>query len=404
MKTSIPFFSLQRQWSTLKAPLTTAINQILDDQQYIGGKSVEIFEQTLAAYTGTQYAISCNSGTDALWLALKALDIQKNDIVLTTPYSFIASSSEIIAHEANPVFLDVDQTTYNLSPEALESWLENHALIKDQKTIDRITLKPIVGIVTVNLFGQCADYDRIRAIADKWHLWIIEDAAQSIGSHINGKQAGSLGDIACFSFYPTKNLGAFGDAGALTTQDAALAEKIKILRNHGRTGQYIYTTCGINSRMDGIQAAVLQEKLKFLAQWNARRRDIAAQYKKLLGNIRALVLPQEVTGYHTYHQYSLRVLDNTRDALAKTLSDHQIGYNIFYPHDFTQIPFLSPDPALNNDCPIARTLTTTMIALPIWPELLDTEIEYIAGVIQKFFNQDHPMQSSTTTQAFSKPS
>lgn len=383
---SIPFFSLERQTSKLRNKLMTTIEHVVDSQQFIGGPFVEQLEHKLAAYFQVNYVIGCNSGTDALWMALHALDITKDSIVLTTPFSFIASSSEVAMHEAHPVFIDVDAQTFNICPKLLKAWLENNAVMRDGKAYHKVTGQPVAGIITVDLFGQLADYQSIRALADEWKLWIIEDACQAIGAHQDGKRAGTLGDIAAFSFYPTKNLGAFGDAGCCTTNNQELADKLLFLRNHGRKTAYDYTGLGINSRLDALQAAILNLKLEYLEHWNTRRRQIAQVYNQELAQVPFIQTPVTLHGTHVYHQYCVQVVDtygtNYRSQLIEHLTKHGIGTRIFYEKSFTNISFLNTDNRLKNECPIAQGLTQTILALPVWPELTDEEVEYVVHHIK----------------------
>lgn len=383
----IPFFSLERQWSSIETILREAMNATLASQQYVNGPATIEFEQKLAAYTGATFAVGCNSGTDALWLALKALGLKEHEIVLTTPFSFIASSSEIVALGAIPVFIDIDPETFNISASNLERWLSTNAVAGKNGPIHRETGKKIAGILTVNIFGQCANYPAIKKIADTWKLWIIEDAAQSIGSSIENRAAGTLGDISCFSFYPTKNLGALGDAGAVTTSNENLYQELKKLRNHGRLSHYEYEGIGKNSRLDSLQAAALLAKLPLVDAYNKRRRAIAEYYDQALLGLPSIKTPLALEGYHTYHQYCIRVAAPQRDALRAFLTERGIGTNVFYPTDFTRIRFLNPVAELIESCPIAQALTQQIIALPIWPELTEQEIEYVATSIRAFFEQ-----------------
>jgi len=391
MNLDIPFFSLKRQWANLKAKVEPVIHEVLTCQQYIGGKFVKNFEEKLARYLKVKSAASCNSGTDALWLALKALSLKENEIVLTTNFSFISSCSEILAHKAHPVFIDIDENSLNISPQKIETWFKEKKKKKDNKTFHLKTNLPITGILVVNIFGQCIEYEKIDRIAKKWNLWIIEDAAQSMGAHIDEKMSGTLGDISTFSFYPTKNLGACGDGGAVCTNNPFLAERLKKLRNHGRATQYDYTEYGINSRLDSIQAAILSKKLDFLDELNSKRQKLAQHYYKNLKDITLLKLPKEIVGYHTYNQFCIQLKDaETREKLIKRLSKNKIGSNIFYPKAFTQIDFLQTHPSLKNDCPISEKITSTILALPIWPELNFEEIDYICSNIKDFYATKHP--------------
>jgi len=376
MDKKIPFFSLERQWAKYKDRFKGALDQVLESQQFIGGKFVKNFEDKLAAYLNTEHVISCNSGTDALWLALKALKLEKDSIVLTTPFSFIASSSEIGALDAHPVFIDIENDTFNIDTEKLEAWLNNNAIKKDT-LVHKVTGQKISGILAVNIFGQLADFKKLREIADQWGLWIVEDAAQSIGSHLDGKKSGTFGDIATFSFYPTKNMGALGDAGCVVTSDPDLASRLLMLRNHGRYQKYDYLDYGINSRMDAMQAAVLSEKLDIIDELNARRREIASIYQTELG-----ITPVEKIGYHTYHQFGMLV--ENRNTLMQHLDANGIGSVIFYPLALNQIKYLQTDARLKTDCPVTKEVTQNVMSLPIWPELTDEEVKFICSVVNNF--------------------
>jgi UDP-2-acetamido-2-deoxy-ribo-hexuluronate aminotransferase len=393
MSKNIPFFSLERQSKKLEKIVSEQFSKIIENNIFIGGPLIKECEKGLSKYLNVKHAATCNSGTDALWLALKALDIQKDNIVLTTPFSFIASSSEIVAHGAHPVFIDIDENTYNIDPQKIKTWLEQNATNIDGKTKDKKTGRTISGIITVDLFGQCADYEKIKKIADEWNLWIIEDACQAVGSHVNKTMAGNLGDIACFSFYPTKNLGAWGDGGVATTNNPELAQTLLKLRNHGRAANYDYECYGINSRLDAFQAATVLEKLKIIDELTNRRREIAQIYNKELSNLDFLKCPQEKVGHHVYHQYCVTIENKNgkslsdelvRDELKSYLEKNNIGTNIFYPKCLHEIPYLQTDGQLKTDCPIAEKTTTIVLALPIWPELTNEEVEHICSVIKQF--------------------
>lgn len=382
---TIPFFSLEKQTKNLEAAITKRFSSLLASQQFIGGLIIEEFEKQLAIYLKTNYAISCNSGTDAIWLALKALNVQKNAIILTTPFSFIASASEILKFEAHPVFIDIDQASLTISPIALQTWLEINTVKKNNATIHRTTGMPISGIIAVDLFGLCADYAALKTIAAEWNLWIIEDACQAIGSRIGNSMAGTLGDVAAISFYPTKNLGAFGDAGACSTNRPDLAEQILKLRNHGRKTHYDYEELGINSRMDCIQAEVLSEKLKHLDSFNSQRRSIAAYYNSRLAHLSGISTPQENMSFHVYHQYEIRfTTKELRDKCMDFLQERSIGTRVFYPMLLSAIPFLQTHPALTTVTPIAQKTVDTILCLPIWPELSQEDTAYVCDAIEQF--------------------
>ncbi|MCB9493001.1 MAG: DegT/DnrJ/EryC1/StrS family aminotransferase [Epsilonproteobacteria bacterium] len=380
----IPFFSLEQQTKQLSPKLTQAILRVLNLQQFIGGASVATFEKQFAHYLKTTHAISVNSGTDALWLALKALDIKKNDIVLTTPFSFIASSSEIVAHGAHPVFIDIDTRTFNMDPALMRNWLEQNAVINNGQAQHKKTGLPIVGLLTVDLFGQCADYAQLKAIAQEWNLWTIEDCAQSVGAHIDGKMAGTFGDIGTFSFYPTKNLGAIGDGGCCITDNPELAQKILQLKNHGRTSHYNYEMLGINSRLDGLQAAALSIKLEQLDRYNNARRTIADRYNRAFKAIASITIPEQVTGHHVYHQYCIQINPTsglTRDQFAAELKQRGVGTCVYYPKALCDIAFLTKRPELSTDCSKAQTAAENILALPVWPELETNQVNAIIEAV-----------------------
>ncbi len=397
---SIPFFSLSRQVKQLEKQTLEKFAEILTTQQFIGGPIVENFEKELGKYLGAASVVGCNSGTDALWLALKALDIKKDDIVLTTPFSFIASSSEIVAHEAHPVFIDIDPSTFNICPRKLSAWLHEHATLKDGVTVHKKTGFPVRGIVVVDIFGQCADYQAIKEIADEWKLWIVEDTAQSIGSSYKGKKAGTFGDIGTVSFYPTKNLGAFGDAGCVVTNNEELGEKVRRLKNHGRKSHYNYECLGINSRLDALQAAVLSLKLDSLEDYNNARRAHAQTYKEKLGNIDFITFPEDRDGSHIYHQYAITVETKKGKSLQQELVAHlrenNVGCTIFYEKTLNHIDFLNTHPYLASSCPTAEHISKTVVILPIWPELQAEELDYICSIIKNFAAQQESEKTIST--------
>ncbi|MFH1831206.1 MAG: DegT/DnrJ/EryC1/StrS family aminotransferase [bacterium] len=386
-KSIIPFFSLERHIQKIEKPCLDVVAEIFRKQSFIGGKFVEEFEAKLGEYLGldAQNVVACNSGTDGLWLALKALGCKKDSLVLTTAFSFIASASEIASHGGHPVFIDIDPTTYNIDPKKIRSWLQENAILKNGKAVHKVTGLPVEGIIVVDLYGQCANYDEIVEIANEWHLWIIEDACQAIGAQLNGKQAGTFGHIGVYSFYPTKNLGAFGDGGCVVSRDAELAATVRQLKNHGRKSHYNYESLGINSRLDAMQAAFLTIKLGDLDTINQARHDIAQKYEQAFSKFTGVITPKEITGKHVYHQYCVTFADNqTRQAFIAHLDNYGIGYNFYYPQALTEIDFLNTHKDLVNACPVSAHLPKTILALPIWPELNEQEITYICSAITQF--------------------
>jgi dTDP-4-amino-4,6-dideoxygalactose transaminase len=400
-KKVIPAFSLERQVKNMRRNFVHALEKVIDCQQFIGGTFIEQFEKQLAQYLQVKHVISCNSGTDALWMALHAMNMPENAIVLTTPFSFIASSSEIASNNAHPVFIDIEPDTFNINPQLITQWLTKHATIKDGKTIHRHTGFPIVGIIPVDIFGQCANYTEIQQIAELWNLWIIEDCAQALGAELKGQQAATFGNIGALSFYPTKNLGAFGDAGCCVTNDDALAEKLLEIRHHGRKANYEYQSLGINSRLDAFQAVILSQKLPHLDDWNHRRRDIAERYKDGLAHVSVVQCPQEKVGTHVFHQYTVTVTDSNgnslRDQMSKYLQERGVQTRVFYPQSLQDISFLRTHQALTTMCPIAQKAAANVLSLPMWPELEDSEIEYVITCIKDFVRDTQEKQPAQKT-------
>jgi dTDP-4-amino-4,6-dideoxygalactose transaminase len=383
-----------RQYAAIRQEMLEAIAAVCDSQQFVLGPAVAAFEASAAAACGSAFGIGCASGTDALWLALAAAGIGNSssaaasdtrlDAVITSPFSFFASASSILRAGARPIFADIDPSTFNLSPASVAEIL--------QSPVGR----DVKAVLPVHLYGQCADMDAFAALQrDRPGLLLIEDAAQAFGATWNGIPAGALGDVAAFSFYPTKNLSAFGDAGLLTTSNAAFAERSRSLRAHGMTRRYYHDEVGWNCRLDSIQAAVLSVKLKYLATWNRQRRDRAATYDKLfqsagLGTSGStstrdgVVLPytdQRATSI--FHQYVIRA--PRRDALREYLVKLQIGSEIYYPvplHLQAALKDLGYKPG---DFPESERAAAEVLALPLYPELRPEEQETVVAAIRAFY-------------------
>ena len=354
---SIPLLDLIRQYDTIKDEIKEAIDEVLESQYFIMGDQVKEFEDEVSAYCNANYAYGCASGSDALLLALMAIDLQPGDYVLTSPFTFFATAGAISRIGGIPVFLDIEKDSFNLDPVQVRSFMEGEHPVYKKLNPEREKIK---AIIPVHLYGQMADMDPIMDIAKEHNLSVIEDAAQAIGSEYKGQRAGSIGDLGCFSFFPSKNLGAFGDAGLVTVKDQKLADKLDILRLHGAKPKYHHSLVGINSRLDTIQAAVLSVKLKYLDEWSEKRREIAGRYNKLFEEAGVtgelddcstgclemggrgcalasdkIITPIETTGAeeqdgrHIYHQYTIR--SPKRDQIAEALSRHNIGHSVYYP-------------------------------------------------------------------------
>jgi dTDP-4-amino-4,6-dideoxygalactose transaminase len=319
---NILLLDVKRQTAALRAEIDAAIAAVLDHSQFIHGPEVAQLETQIAALCGTKFAIACASGSDALLLPLLALDVRPGDKAITTPFTFFASAGSIARAGATPMFVDIDPATFNMDPAALERLLS---------CTSAADLRSVKAIMPVHLFGQCADLAAINTIAARYGIPVIEDAAQAIGAKQDAALAGSMGLCGCFSFFPSKNLGGLGDGGLITTNDAALAEKLRLLRVHGSGATYYHQLTGINSRLDTLQAAVLLVKLPHLAGWTAKRRAHASLYREQLADARLPVtLPHEGPGMsHVYNQFTIRVAD--RDALRRRLADAGVGSAVYYP-------------------------------------------------------------------------
>lgn len=357
-----PFVDLKAQYRNIKKEVLKRINEILESSHYILGENVKAFEEEVKSYLGVKEAIGVASGTDALHLALKALNIGKGDEVITTPFTFFATVEAIIYVGAKPVFVDIEEDTYNIDPEKIE---------------EKITPRT-KAIIPVHLFGYPADMEKINEIARKYGLKVIEDAAQAFGATIANKKVGTFGDIGCFSFYPSKNLGCFGDGGMVVTDNLEIAQKIRILRNHGSKDKYIHETVGLNSRLDEIQAGILRIKLRYIEEYNKNRRKKAFLYTKLLSDV--VITPKENDyKYHVYHLYSIRSC--FRDKIKETLAKHGIPSVVYYPLPLHLQKALSFLGYKEGDFPVSEATSREILSLPIYPEIPDEEVYEISQII-----------------------
>jgi dTDP-4-amino-4,6-dideoxygalactose transaminase len=367
VRTAVPLLDLQAQYRPLREELLAAIARVCDSQRFIMGPEVEALEQELAASLGVAAAVAVSSGTDALLASMMALGIGPGDEVVTSTYSFFATAGCVTRLGATPRLVDVDPATYNIDPAALR-----RALTPRTK-----------AILPVHLYGLCADMDPIMAVAAEAGVPVIEDACQAIGATYQGRQAGTIGKVGCFSFFPSKNLGAFGDAGLVTTNDATLAQQIRLLRNHGAEHRYFHKRIGGNFRLDAIQAAVLRVKLPHLARWTSLRRDNAARYRRRFDRhgLAALVtLPIEPSGYfHIYNQFIVRVPD--RDRVRAFLTEHGIGTEIYYPVPFHLQECFAPLGYRRGDFPEAEAAAESTIALPIYGELTEEQQDTVVRTL-----------------------
>ncbi len=374
----VPLLDLKIQYKAIKSEIQKALDEVLKSQMFIMGPKVADLESSIAEYSGTKYAVGVSSGTDALLAALIALDIKPGDEVITTPFTFFSTAGTISRLCARPVFVDIDPVTFNLDPAVL----------------DRAVTRKTRAVIPVHLFGQCADMDPILEIARRRKIRVIEDAAQSIGAEYKGRRAGSMGDMGIFSFFPSKNLGGFGDGGMVVTNDGALAEKIKMLRNHGMHPKYYHKFVGGNFRLDALQAAVLNVKLKYLDGWSQGRRTNAAFYNKKFkesgmvdrGMVQIPKAVYEASGdknHHIYNQYTLRVKD--RDKLQAFVRENQIGSEIYYPVPLHLQECFKDLGYKEGDFPVSEEAARTVLSLPIYPELTDAQKDYVVGKIEEFY-------------------
>jgi len=368
----VPLLDLRSQFDQIRQEVMAEISRVCESQELILGETVRRFEQAIAPYCSVPHAIGCASGSDALTLALMAYDIGPGDKVLTVPFTFFATAGAIAQLGATPVFADVEPGTFNIDvPQA----------IRALDSTDRIR-----AILPVHLYGGCADMDPLCAAARERNIPVIEDAAQSIGSEYRGRRAGSLAQIGCFSFYPTKNLGAFGDAGLVTTQDPELAAKLSSLRVHGSSRRYYHDWVGINSRLDAIQAAVLNVKLRYLDEWTSARQAHAARYTQLFVELGVPVKPMTPAVYQTRHIYNQFVITcDRRDELRQWLADNGIATEIYYPLSLHLQACFRHLGYKEGDFPVSEDLTRRVLALPVYPELPPEDIDFVVDRIAAFF-------------------
>jgi dTDP-4-amino-4,6-dideoxygalactose transaminase len=384
---AVPALNLKTQYQTIRHEVEPVLLSLFESQMFVMGPEVERLEAELARYCGVKRGVGCASGTDALLLPLMARAIGAGDEVITTPYSFFATAGSVWRTGAKPVFVDIEPDTYNIDPAQIEAAITPRTKV----------------IIPVHLYGQTADMDPICAIARKHGLFVLEDAAQAIGAGYKGRLAGSLGDVAALSFYPSKNLGAFGDGGMMMTDDPVLGHALARLRVHGMEPKYYHHEVGFNSRLDALQAAVLRVKLRHLADWTLQRRAAAARYRGLFEaqRLTPLVgLPREREGHvHVYNQYVIRVPAPLRDGLRDHLTARQIGTEVYYPVPLHLQPCFATLGHKRGDFPIAEAAARETIALPVYPELTDEQQRYVVGSIRQFLDAHAHTHLATTDRA-----
>lgn len=361
---AIPMLDIKAQHEPLKEEIRTALKDILDSGRFILGNNVKNLEKEIASYLNTREAVGLASGTDALYLSLRALDIKQGDEVITTPFSFIATAEAITYVGATPVFIDIDRDTLNMDINKVE---------------ERITSRT-KAVIVVHLFGQSSDMKELMDLAKKYNLKVIEDCAQAFGAKYNGERVGSIGDCGCFSFYPSKNLGAYGDGGMLTTNDPEIYRRVSLLRNHGTVGPYQHDFIGYNSRLDEIQAAILRIKLKHINAYNHNRQRIAGIYTGILGDL--VKCPSEINDRtHVYHQYTIR--SSLRDDIEKSLRDNSISCVVYYPRPIHLQEAFKYLGYKKGDFPESEAAAEEVLSIPVYPELQPEAAEFIANIIVK---------------------
>ena len=370
--TAIPPIDLTRQYHLLNDQISKAVTDVLSSGQYIGGSAVTSLETQLAANVGVTHCVSCNSGTDALYLALRALNIGKGDEVITAPFTFAATAEVIAMTGAKPVFVDIATPTFNLNLEKVET-----AITPNTK-----------AIIPIHLFGQPVNMTELMRIAKAHNLWVIEDCAQATGATWQNQPVGSWGEVGCFSFFPTKNLGGCGDGGALVTNNPELAKTARILANHGQREKYKQESIGMNSRLDALQAAILLIKLPYLEFWNKQRREIAKRYQDLLSQVDNILLPTELAGGEgVWNQYTIRIPRQYRDQLRSHLQQQGIGSMIYYPFPLHLQPAYEHLGYEKGDFPISEQMAQEVLSLPMFPGLSHQEQEQVATAIKTLMKE-----------------
>jgi len=380
----VPLLDLKKQYANIREEVLTATEEIFDSQRFILGPKVEELEERIAGYCQCDYAVGVSSGTDALLTSLMTAGVGHGDLVITTPYTFFATAGAVARVGARPVFVDIDKNTYNVDPDALDLALSQ---------MDEEEKAKVKAIIPVHLFGQCADMERILKVAEEHGLWVIEDAAQAIGaeyefSNREIKRAGSMGHFGCLSFFPSKNLGAYGDGGMVTTKEKETGKRLKIMRVHGSDPKYYHALIGGNFRLDALQAAVLLVKFRYLDRWTQKRIKNANLYKELFqkAELVEVSLPHQKEKRHIYNQFVINVKEQ-RDELKRYLNAHGIGCEIYYPVALHMQECFKYLGYRNEDFPVSMEAARRTLALPIYPELRPDQIRYVVDMIGKFLKQ-----------------
>jgi dTDP-4-amino-4,6-dideoxygalactose transaminase len=387
--TNVPLLDLKAQYAQIRAEVMPIIEEVCASQRFILGDQVLALEAEVAAYCASSDGIGVSSGTDALLLALMALEVGAGDEIITSPFTFFATAGTIARLGARPLFCDIDPVSFNLSPQAVAEFIDRHCAVQGGQLRNGVTGGRIKGLMPVHLYGQSADMDPLMALARRHGLKVIEDAAQAIGTEYKGVRVGSIGDVGCFSFFPSKNLGAFGDAGLCTTNDDELAERMRVLRVHGGKPKYFHALIGGNFRIDELQAAVLRVKLKYLDGWTEARQRNAAYYDAAFAAAdfaRQVITPKAaVQGRHIFNQYIVRV--QNRDALKDHLTMRHIGTEIYYPVPLHLQQCFAYLTHAGGDFPESERAAAETLALPIYPELTEAQLDHVIASIGEFYGK-----------------
>jgi dTDP-4-amino-4,6-dideoxygalactose transaminase len=386
---NVPLLDLQAQYITIRDEIRNVVDEIFETQRFILGAHVSALEEEIAAYCGVPFAVGVASGTDALLISLKALGVGPGDAVITVPFTFFATAGVIVNLGARPIFVDIEGDGFQMDPKSLLSFLERDCScsLAAQRVVHKASNATIKAILPVHLYGQCAEMDEVLSIAKQYNLPVVEDACQSIGATYKDKRAGALGDLGCFSFYPSKNLGGAGDGGMIVTSNKQLADHVRLLRTHGAYPRYIHSIVGFNSRLDELQAAVLRVKLPYLQEWSQTRYENALAYGNDLkaAGLLSFVTPPTIlpNRTHIFHQYVIRC--KMRDELQAFLKAEGVGTDIYYPLSLHEQECFRPLGYKAEDCPQSHAAAQDTLALPIYPELTSEQRGYVVDRIAAFY-------------------
>jgi dTDP-4-amino-4,6-dideoxygalactose transaminase len=386
---NVPLLDLQAQYATIKDKVRAAVDSVFESQRFILGAQVAALEEEIAKFCSVPFAVGVASGTDALLLSLKALGVGPGDAVVTVPFTFFATAGTVVNLGAKPVFVDIEATGFEMDPERLSDFFSRECIFSPatHKTVHKASNATIKAIVPVHLYGQCVDMDEIMAIAQRYHVPVVEDACQAIGATYKGRNAGTMGDLGCFSFFPSKNLGGAGDGGMVISSNPQLADRVRLLRTHGAHQKYLHSVVGFNSRLDELQAAVLRVKLPYLHQWSSARRENAVRYGddfRVAGLLPKITLPEVLPDRsHIFHQYVIRC--KMRDDLQAFLKTEGIGTEIYYPVSLHEQECFRSLGYSTADLPASHAASKETLALPIYPELSDAQRQHVVSSIAAFY-------------------